>query len=374
MTEENRLNRAKEILQEVFPDSTVAPSAEAGPLVGWPDFALKTSNSQIVVKVKATQSARLVDLEGRLASASLQVQRFAKEAGARPVIMIDLPKLGPKALVFALDYMAQNAPEIGWCLFDSSGAFRFEIPTLGISKSKKPRLEYKSRRSPARESLFSDLNRWMLKILLMRDVPSNLWGGPKERVMSAKDLRTVAKVSTEKAYSFLRAFAEAGYVRETSDGIIVTRRAEMLQKWLNHELAFRTDSVAVRWIFGHAPDLTKILLQQDGPTQFAVTGFEACHLLGVLHTPVPRKEVCIFGDVEIAIKAWHLQECEPRDADFLILKLPNPKSVLRGHVTANELPVVDVLEAALAVIGQLPRGAEQAQYIFTEVLHWEDCI
>ena len=85
---------------------------------------------------------------------------------------------------------------------------------------------------------------------------------------------------------------------------------------------------------------------------------------------MPRKEVSLYGDVDLAIAAWQLRKCDAPDADFFIVKMVNPRSILAGAVNPRGVPVVDVLEAALAVHGQHPRGEEQAMYIFNEILGW----
>ena len=373
-TQEDFQHRAIEILHEVFPGSLETVAEGLGPDEQSADIVFQTGEELLVIVAKRMDSTRLRDLEGRLAVATLEVSRRARDMNAPPVIMIALPKLGPKASAFAARFMFQYAPDLGWCLYDPNGAYKFEIAALNVSEERLPGPERRSRALPAREALFSDLNRLMLKILLLREVSAEFWGGPRQVVRTAKDLKTVAKVSTEKAYSFLRTFTAAGYVRETKAGIDVVRRDELMRTWLNHELAFCTESVPVRSIYGPPSDLAPILLRPEGPTEFAVTGFEACRRLGVLHTPVPRREVCLHGDIDLAISAWELRKCESRDADFFLVKTANPKSVLRGALSKNGLPVVDLLEAAIAVYGQVPRGAEQAGFIFTEVLHWDGCV
>ncbi|MBI2825107.1 MAG: hypothetical protein HYX69_10515 [Planctomycetia bacterium] len=371
LDEKVSVERALAILRDVFPRAKSTTSPQAANRRHRPDLLLHVGDRCLAIKAKATQSVRIADLEGRLATASLQILPVADKIAAIPVVMIELPKLGPKALAFATEYMSEHAPSVGWCLFDSSGSFRLDVPGLHLSKTRRQRIANRSALPPARGSLFSDLNRWMLKILLMQGVPSNLWGGPRQAVMTAKDLRAVASVSTEKAYSFLRTFSRAGYLRETDSGIVVVRREELIRTWLNHELAFQAETIPVRWLFGAAPNLTRILVRQSCPTQFAVTGFEACKLLGVLHAPVPRKEIYVCGNLDTAMQAWELHRCAPQDAACFLLKMPHPKSILRGCVISHGLPVVDILEATLRVSGQVPRGVEQAQYMLSDVLQWQ---
>ena len=68
--------------------------------------------------------------------------------------------------------------------------------------------------------------------------------------------------------------------------------------------------------------------------------------------------------------AWDLHQCDERDADIFLARMPNFQSIIRGQVLRNRLPVVDILEAALSVYGRYPRGSEQAHFIITQVLGW----
>ena len=372
MGEQDRHKRAVAVALKVFPGGKVRLTRSN--VSGQADFTIKTNEHLLTVEVKALSTTRISDLEGKLASATLTAQRVAKKGDSQPVAMIELPRLGPKSMDFARRFMAREAPEVGWCLFDLEGAYRFEIPPLAVVQSGKPRSRSEPRPQPVRGTLFSDLHRWMLKILLMREVPQRFWGGPAQSIQSVKDLATVAKVSPQTAYSFLRTFEAAGYVRETSEGIAIVRRGELMRAWLNHDAAFHASRIPVCSILGAGQDLQKLVMRSDGSEQFAVTGFEACRLLGVLHAPVPQREICLQGDIEAAIHAWKLKQCEARDADLFLSKMAYPKSVLRGRTMKENLPVVDIMEAALSVFPQTPRGREQASYLFQHVLQWEDCV
>jgi hypothetical protein len=97
-------------------------------------------------------------------------------------------------------------------------------------------------------------------------------------------------------------------------------------------------------------------------------------LLGVLHAPVAQRELYVVGDPGAAMEEWNLEACEDRDAHFRLRHARFPKSILRGRLVNEKenLPVVDVLQAALDVCGHAARGAEQAEYIINHVLGWED--
>lgn len=344
-------------------------SSSGNDIPGGPDLHVEAQGCHFAIEVKALHSSRTLHLEGQLAVAVLQIRDYARVNNCGALVMVKLPKLGRKTIAFAADFMERHAREVGWCLFDESGSFHLVVPTLHVAASHSGPRSTHPEHDPVRGALFSDLNRWMLKLLLMSDVSAQYWGGPRQHVGTARDLRELAGVSNEKAYSFLRVFHKLGYVRESNGRFIITRHSELIRTWLNHELAFQSGGIPVRSLRGHS---LEVLASRDGPEPVAVTGFEACRILGVLHAPVPRREVLVHGQIGTALKAWDCHRCDPRDADFIVKRMSNPKSVLRGRVVRDNLPVVDVLEAALSVFGQMPRGTEQAEYIVAKVLCWSE--
>ena len=70
----------------------------------------------------------------------------------------------------------------------------------------------------------------------------------------------------------------------------------------------------VRWIFGEPASLEQVFSRRHAPSDFAVCGFEACRLLGVLHAPVMNREVYFVGDPDAALADWDLEACDDRDA------------------------------------------------------------
>ncbi len=145
-----------------------------------------------------------------------------------------------------------------------------------------------------------------------------------------------------------------------------------METWFHNERARRTDPVPVRSIFGQPSSLQEVFCRQGMPGDVAICGFEACRQLDILHTPVIRSEVYLVGEFESAIDALELEACDERDAHFYLHKAQFAQSILRGRVVRENLPVVDVLQAALDVCDQAARGAEQAEYIINHVLGWSE--
>jgi hypothetical protein len=113
------------------------------------------------------------------------------------------------------------------------------------------------------------------------------------------------------------------------------------------------------------------LLSDVRGLRWAVAGFAACRELGVLHAAFTTSEVYV-EDTAKALAVWHLEPCDPRDAQLVLLRTPFAESAFRAPTTMGKLHVVDVLQAALDVSRHAARGLEQAEYIVHEVLCWKD--
>ena len=327
-------------------------------------------SSGLCLQVKYVRSASIDEVLGMLAVGVLELQRSTGNRLFVPLLVFE--RLGEKTKRAARLFMSTYAPDCGWGLIDQSGAAQVVVPALNLNVDRPRQVVAPSwpRQRPTR--LFSDLNQWMLKVLLLADSPPSLWGGPRQRVATPTELHRVAHVSVEKAHQFVRAFEKVGLVRTTHHGLAVIRKKALMEMWFNDERSRSSLRLPTRWIFGEPSSMEDVFSKKDSPERFAVCGFEACRFLGVLHAPVINREVYFVGDAESALAAWDLEPCEARDAHFYLRKARSAQSMLRGRVVKANLPVVDVLQAALDVRDQAARGTEQSQYIINHVLGWRD--
>lgn len=336
------------------------------------DFIGVLPKGQLMAQVHALATLRIADLEGRLARSILQFARARPRKGEHRLILVSVPRAGKRALEAAARFMGLHAPNIGWGVFGSAGETRLVIPALNVDVNR--RVPGDARPLPSRRSgrLFTDLNCWMLKILLLRDAPKGMWGGPRVQVESPQDLHRAAGVSRELAYRFTRAFEAEGFLRKAPAGIVVARRQALLEAWFYDQQLTVVRRIPVRWILGKPEKIQDAFKAGGGAPDFAIAGFAACRLLGALHTVEPRVEIHVLGALEDALAAWSLEPCHERDAHFLLVQTRFGQSILRGRVWVDKLPVADVLQAALDVASQPARGREQAQYIIEHVLGWKN--
>ena len=67
--------------------------------------------------------------------------------------------------------------------------------------------------------LFSDLNEWMLKVLLAPSIPERYLAAPRGRYQGASQLAKAAAVSEMTAFRFIQQFSKAGFLEEGRERI-----------------------------------------------------------------------------------------------------------------------------------------------------------
>lgn len=352
-------------LQEHVPGLRVIeePSAnESGLLVG--------GGNRWRTRVEALSVVRHAVLEGRLAANVLRLRAEAR-AGEKGLVVITLPRLGRRTVQAVTAFMATYASDVAWALVGEDGAVAARLPDAALEIEHHRRV--RARRAPKRRSvrLFSDLNRWMLKVLLLRNAPEGMWGGPRQPAASQSELQRIAHVSPGTAHRFVKTLEEQDFLRVTSEGLEIIRRRQLLEVWLRQEQAERRPVVPARSLFGDGLDWSALMNARPADIRVAVGGFDACKAVGVLHTVADLPFVHIAGDLELLLDAWDLEPCEERDAGLRLVVSRYPESVFRGTIAPHGVPTVDILQAALDVIDVPGRGPEQVEYILDHVLGWE---
>jgi hypothetical protein len=340
-----------------------------------PEGLFRSRRDHVRVLVDELAPVRIRDLHGRLARAVLVLRRYPPAAKyGVGIAAIHVDRAGEKAVAAAEAFMRCYAPEVGWALLDTQGALRLSVPKLDVDLHRAGHSVTAGSGPRQNIRLFSDLNCWMLKILLLRDTPAHLYGGPRGLVTSVEELYRVARTSRPLAYRFVRAFEESGYLRRTAEGLQVTRRGELMEAWFSEAKLRRNRVVPVRCMLGPIEQIQDLFAEGRGEPKVAMAGFYACQLLGVLHKPEERREVHVLETLDKALKQWSLEPCDERDAELFLSEPRDRQSILRGTVTIDRLPVVDILQAAIDVAGRPARGREQAEYILKGVLGWTDGI
>ncbi len=226
----------RKTLKDHLPDASLARQT---PCKSGVDFILRHPSGIVVGEIKQAKSASIEAVIGLIASSTLRTQHML-DADERqiPLAMAIIPRVGGKTKREIERFMSNNAPGCGWGLTDSSGATRMVIPQLNVDIDEPGVIGSRaSWRSPPSRQLFSDLNRWMLKVLLLRDAAPALWNGPRADIATPTELHRVANVSVAKAHQFCHAFEGAGFLFRGQRGLAIVRKKTLMETWFQNERA-----------------------------------------------------------------------------------------------------------------------------------------
>jgi hypothetical protein len=338
---------------------------------GQPDIIGRVGERDLVLDVKAVSLSVIEDVLARLSMGALQVRRYAAN-GAIPMVAVVLPSVGKKVEAAAAAFMAEHAPDVGWALIDREGNARVVVPALRVDLERRTARVLPALPKRASIRLFSDLNRWLLKVLLLADAPAELWIGPRQSVLSGRDLSQAADVSPEMVRRFMNAFEEQDFLRKTPKGLRIVRKSILLDLWRADDALDVRTGVHVRTMMGGAGALQELAGLHGFADAVVVAGFEACRMQGLLHAATAGTvEVHAIDPVADIVERFDLEECTPADADLVLLPSRHPKSVQRGALRRDGLWVADAFQAALDVLRHPARGQEQSDYLLEEVLRLE---
>ncbi len=338
-----------------------------------PDLLAQRGRHSYVIEVKSAPDGRRDRLLPLLAQAILQARAFAARSPApvAPLAVVGAERVS-EALVGDLDrFVQQYAPDVAVGLIDMEGFQWFRGPGLDPSMhAPRGRAERRLRvraTEGAGAHLFSDLNQWMLKVLLAPKIAPDLLHAPRGEYRNASQLAAAANVSVMSAFRFVRQLRLDGFLDESSSILRLVRIDDLLRRWQAESLRPVRD-VPLRWI-----------LQGDPARQLhdALRANVSCCLglfaaadalgLGFVHGVAPfvyleRLEPAALDRLGLSLEA-------PGDAPDVYVRVPAARaSVFRAAVRRDGVPVSDAVQVWLDAGAYPARGAEQADLIYRRVL------
>lgn len=360
-----RHDRAEQLLSEA--------SEEAGwrvkrqPREGGPDLLLRRAGVSYAVEIKVGVEGRSDRLIPLWSQACLQALRLA---GAHaPLAVVAAPEIAPKVAKQILNFAQEYAPDAAAGVMDFVGLRMFRGPHLES-------LNAEAQKPPAREShapreqphLFSDLNQWMLKVLLAPEVPDALLSAPRGRYRNASQLARAAHVSVMSAFRFVQQLQREGYLHESGAHLRLVRRGDLFRRWQASALR-RINEAPMRFLL-RGSDSRPALQRMLESDKACLALFAAADALGVgfVHGVPPYVYVRRLSPASLS--AWkNLAPVAPGEApDVIVRQAPFPGSVFRGMVRPHGMAACDVLQVWLDVFEHPARGQEQADLVRRRLL------
>lgn len=333
------------------------------------DLCARRGNVSYAIELKAASEGRSDRLSPLLAQAALQVRKGASR-NARPLAIVSAPRIPRRAAEQVLDFARLYVPEeVAVGVFDFEGLAMFRGPGLEALNKEGSESPAVAASNAIREPrhLFSDLNQWMLKVLLANELPEHLLSAPRGQHRNASQLAGAARVSMMSAFRFVQQLREEGHLHESSASLQLVRREPLFAKW--QAASDRSPrEVPMRFRLPGNPPAQLRKIASSGRICLALFAAADALKLGFVEGVPPHVYVERIRPSSLA--AWkNLRPCQPGESpDVLMRQAPMPESVFRGAINVDSIAVSDVIQVWLDVASHPARGAEQADLIRRRVL------
>jgi hypothetical protein len=351
------------------------------------DLIIDAGEKKYVVEVKAASEARRDRLVPLLAQAILQAQAIARQLHepAIPLAVVAARRVPESVANYLKQFAERNAPNVAIGIIDTEGFRAFVGPGLEGLDAKPSRSMVGdtplSRRPP---DLFSDLNQWMLKILLGQCLPESLISVPRKPIRNASQLAEAANVSVMSASRLVNQLEHQGFLDQSEDVIRIVRAEELLVQWVSANRKTSPD-IPFRWLIKKDDERSQLFFASV--TEYVAKGkspngrpknaqprccvglFAAADALGLgFVRGVPPYLYLERLDLNALQKLGLSSEASTLRPDVYIRIPSNKKAIFDARVWRTGLPLTDALQVWLDVAAHPARGREQADEIWRRVL------
>lgn len=342
-----------------------------------PDLRVRRGPLHYIVEVKAAPEARRDRLVPLLSQAILQVQAWSRSLPEqpRPLAIVAAPHMSQALAEEVIEFAQAHAPDVSIGVIDANGFRLFDGEGLDALNAVRRHVAPRSHDhgQPPFAHMFSDLNQWMLKILLAPDLPEELLSAPRGRYRNASELAGAANVSVMSAFRCLRELRAAEFLDEQADGLRLARVPELLRRWQAAYVKPQRD-LGMRWILPSGDSMSQLrealrsYAQEPSLPRACLGLFAAADALGVGFVHGVPPHVYLERMNPNALERLGLAPAAHSRVDLWV-RIPVAKeSVFRGAVQREQVRVADILQVWLEV-GEYPgRGSAQAKEIMHRIL------
>jgi restriction endonuclease len=343
------------------------------------DLVASRPGKKLIIEIKRASEGRRDRVIPLLSQAALEAAYSSRNFPGNPipVAIVGANHILESVAEQAQKFIRERVPDVAVGLLDFQGFRSFaghglEVLNSVRSVAESPMSPKLQQRAP---QLFSDLNQWMLKVLLAPAIPESYLSAPRAHYRGASQLADAAKVSVMSAFRFVEQFSKAGFLEQSSGLLRIVRSNELVKRWQAASQQ-RVLEVPMRWILHKGKGALENALRSWGADEFPSSRPRACLGLfssaealglGFVHGVEPHLYLeRMSGDVG---ERLGLSGAEPQRAPDVYVRIPgNRESVFRGAVVKNGVPVSDVVQVWLDVSQHPARGREQADLIWRRVL------
>lgn len=341
------------------------------------DVVVAGKGKQYVVAMRTSSEGRSDRLIPLLSQSILEARSYAGK-GAVPVAVVGARRIAAPAVAAAVAFAGRVAPDVAIGLIDQEGMRAFSghgLEVLNARPSVRERRVMRkigARRAP---NLFSDLNQWMLKLLLAGRVPVELLAGPRGPFRHATELARAAGVSVMSASRLIRQLRSEGFLDEDAEELKLVRVPELMGRWASRREP--VEEFPVRWLIRRDRGAMAAMLQSygaQGASRKAVPRaclglFSAAETLGYgfVHGVPPHVYLERFDAALLKTMGLTVDGAEQRPDAYI--RIPAyPESVFRAAVRKDGVPAADILQVWLDLQHHPSRGKAAANELGRRVL------
>lgn len=371
----NRVKDAEHLVASLLEAKGWETQLESTGKAGKADLAIRRGDQRYVVEIKALSEGRADRVVPLLSQAILQAQAYAaREGNTEPLAVVYVEHASPSLLAHVVSFAERYAPEVAVGIVSGNGLSHFRGTGLeDLQAVPRTRSRHGTPTGVQAINLFSDLNQWLLKVLLAPDLPDDLLNAPRSRYLSGAELATAAKVSTMSASRFLQQLRNEGYLNASSEHLALVRREELFHRWRAATMR-RPPEIPLRFLIraSTSQQIRGLLDAKPGEACLglfaAAEGLKLGHVSGVppyVYLPkLPRFDIRNDGN-----DGWDMLKAFPDGVpDLILLQALFPQSIFRGAVHRDGLMCADVIQVWLDVSNHPSRGQEQADLIYQKTL------
>jgi len=343
------------------------------------DLAISKEGVHHIAVVKSLPEGRRDRVIPALAQAILEARAIVSSSlvPAESLAVVAAPRIAPATLAHLERFLADNAPDVAAVFLDREGLLCFRGAGLdagfaGLNRAPGRRSRFRKAALPESGQLFSDLNQWMLKVLLAPEIRTEMLAAPRAQFRNASQLAEAAHVSLMSAFRFIRQMRTEGFLDEDDEVFRVIRREELMRRWQAVYLRSVTD-LPVRWIERgqSARALREAVhhLQASGGPRCCLGLFAAANTLGqgFVHDLTPHLYIEKL-DAALLRRMGLTAEGAEHSPDLLLRVPLFHESVFRAAVERDALPVSDILQVWLDASLLPARGKAEAEELRMRVL------
>lgn len=335
------------------------------------DLLISQKKQRFVVELKSLAEGRADRVIPILSQAILQAQAYARNVkDAEPLAIVSVGNASHSLLKNFEAFVDRYVPNVAVGLVSDNGLRYFRgagLEALNADLEEPRRYEAGPYHQPA--NLFSDLNQWMLKVLLASELPDKLLNAPKEKYRTGSELAEAANVSAMSASRFLQQLRNEGYLSESSRYITLVRRSELFRRWCSALMRYSPE-LPMRFLIRGAiqKQLPQILASHKGESCLGL--FQAADALGFGHVSGVPPYIYVPKLPQPGDKKWKMLVAASSDEkpDLIVRQALSPKSVFRGAVDQAGVAASDIIQVWLDVSNHPARGNEQADFIYKKAL------